>query len=110
MCSVFEVDRSDLSFNSTDSVAFVNGDLLSSDGLCIRNRRPGDTFQPFGMRGNKRLQDYFVDCKVSVKDRSGCPLFCIGDTIIWVSGFQVSERYRVTSATKQILKLVRNSI
>ena len=32
--------------------------------LIIRNARPGDRFQPFGMKGEKKIKNFFIDEKV----------------------------------------------
>ena len=32
--------------------------------LAVRNVRPGDRFVPLGMKGHKKLKDFFVDLKV----------------------------------------------
>ena len=41
-------------------MAVVRRDLCRGP-LAVRNRRPGDRFQPVGLGGQKKLQDYFVD-------------------------------------------------
>src|SRR5262245_1771870 len=43
-------------------------------GFAVRNRRPGDRFRPFGLRGNRKLQDFFVDHKVVREERDRVPI------------------------------------
>ena len=61
------------------------------DVVKVRNRRPGDRFQPSGMMGTKKLQDYLVDAKVPRDQRDAIPLL-IGDKgIAWIVGHRVAE-------------------
>ncbi len=73
--------------------------------LRIRPRMDGDSFHPFGMRGEKKLQDFFVDEKIPRDERDRVPLVVSGDEIIWVVGYRTDERYRVGDFKKKLLKL-----
>lgn len=63
-------------------------------GLFVRSRRPGDRFQPSGMKQTKKLQDFLVDAKVPRADRDSLPLVTNGKEILWVVGQRLSERAR----------------
>ncbi len=71
--------------------------------LYLRNRNPGDRFNPLGMKGSKKLKDFFIDEKVLREERDTIPLVCDGDNIIWVVGYRISESYKIDSNTKNIL-------
>lgn len=71
--------------------------------LKIRNRREGDRFVPFGMRGSKKLKDYFIDEKVPRDLRDRIPLVVDDENILWVVGYRTNDLYKVTDATKRIL-------
>lgn len=73
--------------------------------LVVRNRRPGDRFEPFGFEGTKKLQDFFVDEKVPREKRDKVPLMCDRKGILWVVGYRWSERARVTAETRQTLRV-----
>lgn len=62
--------------------------------LAVRPWRPGDRFRPSGLRGTKKLQDFFVDAKIPRAERSRIPLLLAGDRIIWVVGWRVAEEAR----------------
>ena len=68
---------------------------LSSDaasgGLKLRARRPGDRFQPLGMAGTKKLQDFMVDCKIDRSWRDRIPLVVGEGGIAWVVGWRLAE-------------------
>jgi tRNA(Ile)-lysidine synthase len=86
-------------------IAVVRGDRLT-ESLVVRNRRPGDRFQPVGLRGRKKLQDLFVDQKVARADRDAVPLVVDArDRIVWVAGFGIDEAFRVTDAAQAVLLL-----
>jgi len=73
--------------------------------LIVRTRQPGDRFQPLGMTQPKKLQDFMVDCKIPRAWRDRVPLVCSPAEILWVVGWRISERAKVTVDTKQVLSL-----
>ncbi|MBM4452510.1 MAG: tRNA lysidine(34) synthetase TilS [Chloroflexi bacterium] len=73
--------------------------------LTVRGRKPGDRFQPLGMTQTKKLQDFMVDAKIPVAWRDGVPLVCSPQQILWVVGWRIDDRAKVTSASRQILRL-----
>jgi tRNA(Ile)-lysidine synthase len=73
--------------------------------LLVRSWRPGDRFFPLGMGSPKKLQDFFVDEKVPRVQRQRIPLVLSGEDIIWVVGYRIDHRYRVTPATREVLVL-----
>jgi tRNA(Ile)-lysidine synthase len=74
--------------------------------LIVRNRRPGDRFRPLGLRGSKKLQDFFVDKKVARTERDAVPLVVDeSDRIVWVAGHAVAEDFRVTDPAQAVLIL-----
>lgn len=74
--------------------------------LLVRNRRKGDRFIPYGMKGEKKIKDFFIDQKVPVEERDSIPLVTDGrGKIIWVAGLRMDDRYRVTARTERVLKL-----
>ncbi len=62
------------------------GELVS-----VRGRSPGDRFQPFGMSGTKKLQDFFTDAKVPRGQRDSIPLLVCDRGIAWVVGHRVAD-------------------
>jgi tRNA(Ile)-lysidine synthase len=84
--------------------------VISHEGwtgpLSVRNRRPGDRFRPFGLRGQKKLQDFLVDRKVARADRDRVPLVVDAhDRILWVAGYEIDEAFRVIDASQAVLIL-----
>ena len=100
-----------------DPLAWVTHESLPSDtcvidarlvsrGLTTRQSKPGDRFRPFGMKGGSRLvSDFLAERGLSVFERQRQWLVCHGDDIVWVIGHRIDDRFRITAATKKILKL-----
>ncbi len=60
-------------------------------GAIVRGRRPGDRIQLRGMRGHKKLQDYYVDKKIPRRERDAAPVIACGADVLWTP-FGVAER------------------
>ena len=73
--------------------------------LSVRQRRTGDRFHPLGMNTGKKLQAFMVDAKIPLHWRDHIPLVCSPRQIIWVVGWRIDDRVKVTQATRKILLL-----
>ena len=71
----------------------------------LRNFQPGDRFVPLGMRGHKKVKDFFIDLKISSDSRKRIPILAQGDRIVWICGLRIDERFKVTADTKKVLKV-----
>ncbi|HYL81723.1 MAG TPA: tRNA lysidine(34) synthetase TilS [Candidatus Acidoferrum sp.] len=71
----------------------MNPEVLAGS-LSLRGWRPGDRFRPLGLRGQKKLQDFFVDAKVPRRERARIPLLLAGGRIAWVVGQRIAEDFR----------------
>ena len=72
--------------------------------LKIRNRRPGDKFNPLNMKGHKRIKDFFIDLKIPRNRRNNIP-FLVDNKgkIIWIVGLRLDNRVKIDNTTKKIL-------
>jgi len=73
--------------------------------IFIRHRKPGDSFQPYGLKHTKKLKDFFIDEKISKFDRDKVLLFCDSKKIIWIAGLRIDNRVAITENTSNILQL-----
>lgn len=73
--------------------------------LYLTLRWPGARFSPLGMGGRKKLKDFFMDEKISLKERSRVPLIISDGDILWVVGKRIGHPYRVTDNTREVLVL-----
>ena len=91
-------------FTEERTVEYLDYDTLSFP-LRIRYFRQGDAFYPLGMGGKKKLHDFFIDEKVPNYRRMSVPLLLGGDDILWVVGYRIDDRFKVTDKTKKIVKI-----
>lgn len=71
--------------------------------MVLRPWKPGDRFQPLGLPGTKKLQDFFTDSKIPRAERHLVPILCDREKICWVVGRRLDDRVKVTSQTKEII-------
>lgn len=65
-----------------------NGD----EELFVRAWKTGDRFEPLGMKGGKKLQDFFVDRKIPKSERQNIPIIVDkDDNVLSVSDFRVAK-------------------
>jgi tRNA(Ile)-lysidine synthase len=89
--------------NIDPSIAFLNGDKIRFP-LTVRTFKPGDKFIPLGMKGHKKVKDYFIDFKVPVRERKITPILLQNNKIAWICGYRIDDRFKVTPGAKTILK------
>jgi tRNA(Ile)-lysidine synthase len=73
----------------------------------VRSPKPGDRFAPLGMRGTKKLQDFFADKKIPRAEREGIAVVATTQgEVVWIVGHRISERAKVTERTERVAELV----
>ncbi|MQY65690.1 MAG: tRNA lysidine(34) synthetase TilS [Clostridia bacterium] len=87
------------------NTAYFDVDKINFKKLLLRNRREGDRFKPFGLRGTKKLSDFFIDRKIPRRLRDRVPLLVEGEDILWVVGIRRADKARITEDTKKILEV-----
>ena len=85
-------------------VAHLDADAAGNK-LVVRRRRPGDRFQPLGMGQPKKVQDFMVDAHIPRARRDHVPLVCSPEQILWVVGWRIDDRAKVTEDTRHVLRL-----
>jgi tRNA(Ile)-lysidine synthase len=96
-----EVDIADFELIKSANVACLDADKLQYP-LQLRHWQQGDWFIPFGMKGRKKLSDFFVDKKFTTSEKEQLWLLVSDDDIVWVVGHRVDARYAVTEKTKRV--------
>ncbi len=103
----FTVKKSD----STDNKRVRNASIEYVDAatikfpLIIRSWLPGDVFVPLGMKGKKKLSDFFGEQKLATEEKNSIPIIENGGTIVWVAGKRLDERFKLTNSTKTVYQL-----
>jgi len=88
---------------SAETVEFAAGSLPFP--LQLRRCQPGDRFRPSGMSGTKKLQDLFVDLKLTKEERQKVLVILKDDEIIWLVGLRRSEGWR-PKESESVLRLI----
>lgn len=91
-------------FGTTPLEEYVDADRLGG-ALRLRSWADGDWFVPFGMRDRKKVSDLFVDRKIEVTAKRRIPILTSGGDIVWICGIRLDDRFRVTPATRRIIRL-----
>ncbi len=88
----------------TRNIAVLDEDRITWP-LILRHWKKGDYFIPLGMKGIKKLSDFFIDRKLSLDEKENIWLLTEGDQIVWILGMRIDERYKITEKTKNILQI-----
>ena len=102
--SVKKYNKSLFTLNKSNNNAQLDFDKITYP-ICIRNYKKGEKFLPLGMRKNKKISDFLSDKKVNyiIKLRQ-CVITDSTDSVLWVVGHQISNKFKVDSETKNILE------
>jgi tRNA(Ile)-lysidine synthase len=73
--------------------------------LILRKWNNGDVFYPFGMKGKKKISDFFKDNKLSLPEKENSWLLCSGNEIAWVVNRRADNRFAITDPSQKILKI-----
>jgi len=93
------------SFLTDKNTILLDRDLIAFP-FTIRKWKEGDWFIPFGMKGKKKLSDFFIDEKFSQFEKENTWLLVNDDQIVWVVNHRLDDRYRIKESTTNVLQVV----
>ena len=73
--------------------------------LVVRNLRPGDRLNPYGMTGSQKVKKLLIDRKIERTQRARIPLLVSREGILWVVGVRRSAVATLSGATRQALQV-----
>ena len=100
-----------MSFFPTDKMGYIDTNTVYVDAskisypLVLRRWEEGDVFQPFGMKGKKKLSKFFKDEKLSLASKEQIWILLSNNQIVWVVGYRMDDRFKITPKTDKILKI-----
>jgi len=74
------------------------------DTLSVRTRQTGD-YITLKDGKKKTVKAYMIDEKIPRQERDRILLLAEGNHILWIVGYRISEYYKITENTKQILQV-----
>lgn len=73
--------------------------------VTVRHWEPGDRFRPLGMKQMKKISDFLIDLKIPVPEKEKILLLLSDGRVMWVMGYRIDDRFKITDQTSRILIL-----
>jgi tRNA(Ile)-lysidine synthase len=93
-----------LPVNADRNVAHLDASKITFP-VTWRSWHAGDFFSPLGMNAHKKISDFLIDLKVPLTDKDRVTVLESRGEIVWVVGFRISDKAKVTDGTKRILRI-----
>jgi tRNA(Ile)-lysidine synthase len=85
-------------------IAYFDHEKVGNE-LIVRPRKTADKFYPLGMDRPKKVGEFMIDSKIPRTWRRRVPVVCSPEQIIWIAGYRIDDRIKVTDDTRQVLRL-----
>jgi len=93
-----------INYDENALTKYFNYDNISG-GMIVRYRKEGDKMIPLGMTGSKKLKDIFINMKIPQEMRDYIPIIEFDGEIAWAVGVKISDKFKVTKDTEQLLRI-----
>ena len=97
-------NREQTTEEKSDFIAYFDLEKVGNK-VTVRRRKPGDRFQPLGMSQPKKLNEFMIDAKIPQSWRQRIPIVCSSSQILWVVGWRIDERVKVSDTSQKVLML-----
>ena len=100
-------DKGSLVYSNNKNKEYISADSVS-DEFKIRSWKEGDSFQPLGLKGTKKISDFLNEQKVESSGKKNHLILLNKNKVVWVIGLRIDDRFKITSSTQKILELCLN--
>jgi len=107
LISIEKVKKKPKTYNSSSNIEYISGDKIKNK-MILRMWKLGDKIQLFGMKGTKKISDVLTDLKIPSYKRKSQLVLVNNSEIVWIVGIRISEKYKITSKSKNIVKLCQS--
>jgi len=98
------VDKQSIKFSDNRNTEYIDADKVMGE-FWARPWKTGDKFYPFGMNGSQKISDFLNHQKVSSSMKKEQLVLVNDDKIVWVVGYRVDNRFKITNKTRKVLQL-----
>jgi tRNA(Ile)-lysidine synthase len=99
-------ETTDISFSDDPDIAYLDADKIQYP-VYTRRWKEGDSFQPLGMKGTKKVSDFLIDKKISIIEKQSIMVMTSGNDIVWLVGMRIDDRFKITPSTKRVLVITK---
>ncbi len=92
------------SFSDNNNLMQVDKEKITLP-LTLRPWKQGDYFFPLGMKGKKKISDFYTDEKIDRFHKEKIYLLLSGKDIVCILGHRIDDRFKITSSTKEVLTI-----
>lgn len=86
------------------NTAYLDADKINFP-FTLRKWENGDFFYPLGLKGKKKLSDFFTDIKLNILEKKEIWILESNNDICWILGNRIDDRFKITPNTKRIIRI-----